>query len=85
MLADSLTKGSVKPDYLIMATRTGILPNLDMHPLFRDLIKSHHKAYLTNYFTHFTDWVHSNLRPDKSQGQELLFLGIPLGVKPSHT
>ena len=81
MLADCLTKGSVKPDYLIMATRTGILPNLDKHPLFRDLIKSHHKAYLTHFHTHFTDWVHTNLPISQTQqcrGQALFFLGFPL-------
>ena len=44
MLADCLTKHSAKPDALIKAINTGVLPNVDMHPEFRSLLK--HKAFL---------------------------------------
>jgi len=44
MLADCLTKNSVKPDTLIKAVFTGVLPNVDTHPEFRSLLK--HKAFL---------------------------------------
>ena len=44
MLADCLTKSSVKPDVLIQAASTGVLPNVDTHPEFRSLLK--HKAFL---------------------------------------
>ena len=53
-LADVLTKASAKPDYLIKAVETGLLPNVDKHPLFRDLMKGRHKAY-------FIDWIINNL------------------------
>ena len=44
MLADCLTKSSAKPDVLIKAINQGVLPNIDMHPEFRSLLK--HKAFL---------------------------------------
>ena len=44
MLADCLTKHSVKPDVLIQAACAGVLPNTDTHPEFRSLLK--HKAFL---------------------------------------
>ena len=44
-LSDCLTKSSAKSDALYKSVSTGILPNLDMHPPFRSLLK--HKAYLT--------------------------------------
>ena len=47
MLADCLTKHSVKPDNLINATETGILPNVDCQPSFRKMLQ--HKAYLTQW------------------------------------
>ena len=44
-LADCLTKSSAKPDNLINAVDTGILPQVDVHPPFRDLMQ--HKAYMS--------------------------------------
>ena len=44
MLADCLTKNSAKPDVLIQAVDTGILPDVDASPSFRSLLK--HKAYM---------------------------------------
>ena len=41
-LSDCLTKHSAKPDNLVKAVETGILPNVDAHPPFRTLIE--HKA-----------------------------------------
>ena len=46
-LADCLTKESAKADNLIKAVNTGILPNVDKHPPFRQLMKHRHKAYGT--------------------------------------
>ena len=51
MLADCLTKHSANPDALIHAVDTGVLPNVDMHPPFRTLLK--HKAYLAEWCCHF--------------------------------
>ena len=51
-LSDCLTKHSAKPDALIKAVETGIIPNTDAHPPFRSLLE--HKAYLT-------DWIFSNI------------------------
>ena len=50
-LADCLTKASAKPDYLLKAVETGQLPNVDKHPLFRELMKNRHKAYLASWIT----------------------------------
>ena len=44
MLADCLTKTSAKPEVLLKAVNQGVLPNVDMHPEFRSLLK--HKAFL---------------------------------------
>ena len=48
-LADCLTKHSAKPDSLIKAVETGVLPNVDTHPSFRTLMK--HKAFLAQWIT----------------------------------
>ena len=50
MLAECLTKASTKPDVLIKAVETGILPNVDANPEFRSLAK--HKAYLVYWMAH---------------------------------
>ena len=59
MLADCLTKSSVKPDVLLQAVFTGVLPNIDTHPEFRKLLK--HKAYLVawcaQHLTHARDMI----------------------------
>jgi hypothetical protein len=44
-LSDCLTKASAKPDQLIRAVQTGVLPQCDKHPPFRTRLQ--HKAYLT--------------------------------------
>ena len=68
-LSDCLRKSSAKPDALYKAVSTGILPNLDMHPPFRSLLK--HKAYLSK-------WLHSTLGP---QAPFVSFVGeIPLSA-----
>ena len=46
-LSDCLTKASAKPDTLIKAVNTGILPNVDLHPPFRSLMEN--KAYLASW------------------------------------
>ena len=46
-LSDCLTKHTAKPDNLIKAVETGILPNVDTHPLFRKLLQ--HRAYLSQW------------------------------------
>ena len=51
-LSDCLTKHSAKPDNLIKASETGVLPNVDSHPLFRTMLQ--HRAYLSQ-------WAHRNL------------------------
>ena len=51
-LSDCLTKHSAKPDSLIKAVESGVIPNVDSHPPFRSLLK--HKAYLT-------EWTFENL------------------------
>ena len=38
-LSDCLTKTTAKPDNLINAVLTAKLPNVDMHPSFRDMIQ----------------------------------------------
>jgi len=52
-LADCLTKASVKPDVLIQSVFTGVLPNVDVHPEFRTLIK--HKAFLVAWCAQHLD------------------------------
>ena len=44
-LSDCLTKSSAKPQALIKAVNEGILPNVDKHPSFREMMKTKHKAY----------------------------------------
>ena len=51
-LSDCLTKHFAKPDNLIKASETGVLPNVDSHPLFRTMLQ--HRAYLSQ-------WAHRNL------------------------
>ena len=44
-LSDCLTKASAKPQALIQAVETGILPNVDKQPPFRELMRNKHRAY----------------------------------------
>lgn len=53
MLADCLTKASAKPDALLRAVDTGILPNVDASPSFRSLLK--HKAYAVAFLSRVLD------------------------------
>ena len=46
-LSDCFTKHTAKPDNLIKAVETGVLPNVDSHPPFRSLTE--HKAYLVSW------------------------------------
>ena len=55
MLADCLTKSSAPPDALIKAVNTGLLPEADVHPPFRQLMKNKHKAFLIT-------WIAQNLK-----------------------
>ena len=70
MMADCLTKTSAKPDYLMKAVATGVLPNVDKHPPFRDLLMNKHKAYLS-----LARWVVHNL--DRAH-DIVTFLAIPI-------
>jgi len=69
MLADCLTKHSVKPTNLIHAINTGILPDVDKHPPFRELMKNRHKAY------ELAEWCIYNL---PSAGDIQTFLLFPV-------
>ncbi len=52
-LADCLTKIPAKPDALIQAVQSGNLPNVDVHPSFRSLMR--HKAFLASWLTSHLD------------------------------
>jgi len=67
-LADCLTKNSAKPDYAIKAVNSGVLPNVDKHPPFRELMKDRHKAYLA-------EWIVWNIN---HSGDVLTFLAEPV-------
>ena len=70
-LADPLTKNSAKPDALLKAIDTGVLPNVDKHPPFRELMKKHHKAYLSQ-------WLVRNIHNAPTL---TYFMGVPIGVE----
>ena len=56
-LSDCLTKHSAKPDALVKAVETGVIPNTDSHPPFRSMLE--HKAYLTEWiFSHLSSPQH---------------------------
>ena len=46
-LSECLTKHTARPDNLIKSAGTAVLPNVDVHPSFRSLLK--HKAYLSDW------------------------------------
>ena len=54
-LADCFTKASAKPDALVKAVETGVLPQIDCHPLFRSSIP--HKAYSVSTVREKDYWV----------------------------
>ena len=51
MLSDCLTKQNIKPDVLVKAVNTGVLPNCDTHPNFRSLMP--HKAYMAQWIVEY--------------------------------
>ena len=69
-LADCLTKHSAKPDNLLQAVASGHLPNVDVHPPFRSMLK--HKAYLSSWM----EETHSV--PSECVSMVFLFMGLPL-------
>jgi len=75
MLADCLTKHSVKPANLIRTIQTGILPNVDKHPPFRELMKHRHKAY------NIAEWCVYNLA---AAGEICTFLLAPVQEEVHH-
>ena len=54
-LADPLTKSSALADELVKAVNTGILPEVDIHPPFRELLQ--HKAFLVEWMIENTQAV----------------------------
>ena len=73
-LADCLTKSSAKPDALIKAVTTGTLPNVDLHPPFREMMKHKHKAYATRGDV-LASWIVNHV-PGGREVVELL--GVPM-------
>ena len=92
-LADCLTKQSAKPDALVKAVDTGVLPNVDKHPPFRELMQNRHKAYkvldgedewhleTSDNTDQFTSWIVYNL---KDVTNILTFLGTPVRQRISY-
>jgi hypothetical protein len=65
-LSDCLTKSNAKPDMLVKAVETGVLPRVDTHPPFRELLQ--HRA--------FVSWASKNLQL-RVHPTELMFLDMP--------
>ena len=93
-LSDCLTKSTAQPKNLIDAVNTGILPNCDRHPSFRELMSTRHKAYFT-YTGIFETFMSAVLPPTRRikisdqesgftkqktciVGQVLTHVGIPI-------
>jgi len=55
-LSDCLTKHSAKPDNLLTAVETGVLPAVDTHPNFRELLN--HKAFTLSWVA---EHIHTEL------------------------
>jgi len=75
MLADCLTKHSVKPANLTRTIQTGVLPNVDKHPPFRELMKHRQKAY------NLAEWCVYNL---PAAGEICTFLLAPVHEEVHH-
>ena len=82
-LADCLTKASAKPQALIKAIDTGVLPNADKHPPFRELMKHKHKAY--SVFTEgaleidpLVTWITKNIN---HASEVMTFMAIPVRLR----
>ena len=92
-LSDCLTKASAKPDALVKAVDTGVLPNVDRHPPFRELMQHRHKAYKvqdgddewhlqqSDNSDLLTSWIVFNL---KEVTNILYFLGTPIRQRISY-
>ena len=74
-LADCLTKASAKPDYLIKAINTGVLPHVDKHPPFRTLMEGRHKAYT------LSEWIVYNI---EEAANVVTFLGKNVQKEVAH-
>jgi len=68
MLADPMTKSTIKADALIKAVNTSYLPGADKQPLFRDMMRGKHRAYLAAWIT---DTLESSYCTE-------VFLGLPV-------
>ena len=85
-LADCLTKASAKPQALIKAVDTGVLPNVDKHPPFRELMKHRHKAYCMSDYDDEPEaepdplipWIIRNL--DNAQ-DIVTFFAVPVRIR----
>ena len=65
-LSDCLAKHRAKPDNLLTAVETGVLPAVDTHPNFRELLN--HKAFTLSWVA---DYIHTEL-------PIMTFFAIPL-------
>ena len=65
-LADPLTKASALADEFVKAVNTGILPEVDIHPPFRELLQ--HKAFLV-------EWMMDNI---ENVATAVAFLGTDI-------
>ena len=65
-LSGCLTKHSAKPDNLLTAVETGVLPAVDTHPNFRELLN--HKAFTLSWIA---EYIHTEL-------PIMTFFAIPL-------
>ena len=80
-LSDCLTKASAKPQALIKTVDSGLLPNIDKHPPFRELMKNKHKAYALEEWQCTDDlvsWMLMNL--DRSNEIMTFFL-VPVRTR----
>jgi len=77
MMADVLTKTSAAKsggDALIQAIETGILPNVDKHPGFRELMKFKHKAFTVDLLP-VAEWL---VREYPDPWEVVTFLSFPI-------
>jgi hypothetical protein len=90
-LADCLTKTSAPTGALIKAVNSGILPNLDKHPPFRQLMQHRHKAYGTSgdeqdmwrireniFITWVATYISGNKDNPFTQREIVSFWGVPV-------
>ena len=88
-LSDCLTKHSAKPTALIKAVNEDLLPNVDKHPSFRELMKTKHKAYYNRTNTYYIyegeelthrliSWLVQNV---SNAGEVETFLAMPVRTR----